>query len=161
LEPFRFLTALGQTGPLIQTRSTEAFLVVLPLGILSCRYFSSDPRKRNVGLDAAQLAERSFGNVELTGRAGGRRQDPVCPNEIGALSDALAGEPHRLFVVAVYELRILQWRSRLKANVCEIFGVGQFSTLISAQMRSADRIEQCPLSGVTEKTFAHAEFFSV
>jgi len=30
-----------------------------------------------------------------------------------------------------------------------------------ARMRSADRIEQCPLSGVTEKTFAHAEFFSV
>jgi hypothetical protein len=29
-----------------------------------------------------------------------------------------------------------------------------------AQMRSADRIEKCRLSGVTEKTFALAEFFS-
>jgi len=32
---------------------------------------------------------------------------------------------------------------------------------VVAQMRSADRIEQCPVSGVIEKTFAHAEFFSV
>jgi hypothetical protein len=30
-----------------------------------------------------------------------------------------------------------------------------------AQMRSADCIEQCQLSGVTRKTFAHTEFFSV
>jgi hypothetical protein len=30
-----------------------------------------------------------------------------------------------------------------------------------AQMRSADRIEQCPHSGVTQTTFAHTEFFSV
>jgi hypothetical protein len=29
-----------------------------------------------------------------------------------------------------------------------------------SQMRSADRVEQCPLSGATEKTFAHPEFFS-
>jgi hypothetical protein len=33
--------------------------------------------------------------------------------------------------------------------------------LMAPQMRSADFIEKCPLSGVTEKTFAHAEFFSV
>src|SRR6202022_2999512 len=30
-----------------------------------------------------------------------------------------------------------------------------------AQMRSADCIEQCPLSGATRKTFARNEFFSV
>jgi len=30
-----------------------------------------------------------------------------------------------------------------------------------ARLRHADRIEQCPLSGVTRKTFAHIEFFSV
>jgi hypothetical protein len=30
-----------------------------------------------------------------------------------------------------------------------------------APLRLADRIEQCPLSGVTRKTFAHTEFFSV
>jgi hypothetical protein len=30
-----------------------------------------------------------------------------------------------------------------------------------APLRHADCIEQCPLSGVTRKTFAHAEFFSV
>jgi hypothetical protein len=30
-----------------------------------------------------------------------------------------------------------------------------------APLRHADSIEQCPLSGVTRKTFAHAEFFSV
>jgi hypothetical protein len=30
-----------------------------------------------------------------------------------------------------------------------------------APLRHADRIERCPLSGVTRKTFAHTEFFSV
>jgi hypothetical protein len=30
-----------------------------------------------------------------------------------------------------------------------------------ARLRHADCIEQCPLSGVTQKTFAHTEFFSV
>jgi hypothetical protein len=30
-----------------------------------------------------------------------------------------------------------------------------------APLRHADCIEQCPLSGVTRKTFAQAEFFSV
>jgi len=30
-----------------------------------------------------------------------------------------------------------------------------------APLRHADCIEQCPLSGVTRKTFAHTEFFSV
>jgi hypothetical protein len=30
-----------------------------------------------------------------------------------------------------------------------------------AQMRSADRVEQCLLSGATEKIFAHPKFFSV
>jgi len=30
-----------------------------------------------------------------------------------------------------------------------------------APLRHADCIEECPLSGVTRKTFAHAEFFSV
>ena len=30
-----------------------------------------------------------------------------------------------------------------------------------APLRHADCIEQCPLSGVTRKTFAHSEFFSV
>jgi hypothetical protein len=33
--------------------------------------------------------------------------------------------------------------------------------LVLAQMRSADCLGQCPLSGVTRKTFAHTEFFSV
>jgi hypothetical protein len=32
---------------------------------------------------------------------------------------------------------------------------------LMAPLRHADRIEQCPLSGVTRKTFAHTEFFSV
>jgi hypothetical protein len=35
-----------------------------------------------------------------------------------------------------------------------------FST-VSARLRHANCIEQCPLSGVTRKTFAHTEFFSV
>src|SRR5882724_889329 len=35
------------------------------------------------------------------------------------------------------------------------------SDFVLAQMRRADCIEQCPLSGVTRKTFAHSEFFSV
>jgi hypothetical protein len=30
-----------------------------------------------------------------------------------------------------------------------------------APLRHADRIEKCPLSGATRKTFAHTEFFSV
>jgi hypothetical protein len=30
-----------------------------------------------------------------------------------------------------------------------------------ARLRHADRIEQCPLSGLTRKTFAQPEFFSV
>jgi hypothetical protein len=30
-----------------------------------------------------------------------------------------------------------------------------------APLTRADRIEQCPLSGLTRKTFAHPEFFSV
>jgi hypothetical protein len=30
-----------------------------------------------------------------------------------------------------------------------------------ARLRHADCIERCPLSGVTQKTCAHAEFFSV
>src|SRR6266852_6120523 len=34
-------------------------------------------------------------------------------------------------------------------------------TSVMAPLRHADRIEQCPLSGVTRKTFAHTEFFSV
>jgi hypothetical protein len=33
--------------------------------------------------------------------------------------------------------------------------------LMLALLRPADWIEQCPLSGVTRKTFAQAEFFSV
>jgi hypothetical protein len=30
-----------------------------------------------------------------------------------------------------------------------------------ARLRHADYVEQCPLSGITRKTFAQAEFFSV
>jgi predicted enzyme related to lactoylglutathione lyase len=43
------------------------------------------------------------------------------------------------------------------------FRVVRFSIFatISAQMRRADCIEHCPLSGVTRKTFAHNKFFSV
>ena len=37
----------------------------------------------------------------------------------------------------------------------------QCMSLLLAQMRSADVIEQCPLSGVTRKTCARAECFSV
>jgi hypothetical protein len=33
--------------------------------------------------------------------------------------------------------------------------------LLLARLRHADCIEQCPLSGVTRKTFARTEFFSV
>src|SRR5712664_4207546 len=33
--------------------------------------------------------------------------------------------------------------------------------LLLAPLRHADCIERCPLSGVTRKTFAHTEFFSV
>jgi hypothetical protein len=34
-------------------------------------------------------------------------------------------------------------------------------SLLLARLRHADRIEQCPLSGLTRKTFAQPEFFSV
>src|SRR6202789_2227494 len=90
---------------LCQSRPAKTFQVVLPLGILFCRYFSSDPRKRNVGLEAAQLAKRSFGDVTPPGHAGGGRQDPVSANKVGALN-TLACHPHRLVIVTSHELRV-------------------------------------------------------
>jgi hypothetical protein len=61
---------------LLQTCSTEGFQVVLPFCIVLGWYLAGDPRQRDVGLDAAQFAERGFGSVALSGHGGRCRQDP-------------------------------------------------------------------------------------
>jgi hypothetical protein len=72
---------------------------MLPLVILFGRYLAGKPRKRDIGLDAAQFVERSRGSVALPSHTGGRRQDSMCTDEIGELADALARQPHGLIVV--------------------------------------------------------------
>ncbi len=39
-----------------------------------------------------------------------------------------------------------------------LFAAMPFASFFLARLRHADRTERCPLSGVTRKTSAHAEF---
>jgi hypothetical protein len=57
---------------------------------------------------------------------------------------------------------ILRWRSWLKINICEIFGVVRFSTFatISALFGHTAVVALCPLLGAERKTYAPIELFS-
>src|ERR1700676_5691239 len=56
---------------------------------------------------------------------------------------------------------ILRWRSRLKINICDIFGVVRFSTFATISARTGHRAmsDLSPLSGVKRKTSARSEYF--
>jgi hypothetical protein len=68
---------------------------VLSFGILLDRHLLSDPGKRDTGLGAATLSERGRRDLRLTGDGGRGGQHTVGGHEIGALADALAGQPRR------------------------------------------------------------------
>src|SRR4029077_14791330 len=91
-------------GYLLQARATEAFQIVLPLGVQFDRHLPCDPGKRDIGLRAAKLLQRDTGDISMAGHARGGRQHSVGADEIAALSDALARKTHRLVVVAPAEL---------------------------------------------------------
>ena len=62
--------------------------------------------KGDIGLDAAKLPERGCGNLGLASHAGRGGEDAVRADEIGALADPLARQPHCLVVVASEKLGV-------------------------------------------------------
>ena len=96
-----------ETRPkLVQARAAEPFQIVLPVGFLLDRHLVCDPGERNIGLRAAKLLQRGCGDIVLAGHAGGGGEHSVGADEIAALTDALARQPHRLVVIASDELGV-------------------------------------------------------
>src|SRR5262245_28728533 len=97
---------------LVQSRAAKSFQVEFPRAakssrmtlILRDRDTFGDPSKRDVGLRPAQLLERGFGECDLASHNRCRDQYAVDTDEVGALTDRFAREPHRLVIVASEKL---------------------------------------------------------
>ncbi len=79
---------------------------MLALGEELDRHVLGDPGERDVGLGAPQRLQRDLRHIVFAGHAGGCRQYAMGADEVAALADALAREPHGFFVVAPDILRI-------------------------------------------------------
>src|SRR5689334_7078491 len=97
---------------LVQSRTAHRFQVELTRAAKSFRStliwrdrdLFGDPSKRDVWLRMAQLLERGFGECGLARHNRCRGQHAVDADEVGALTDRFAREPHRLLIVASDEL---------------------------------------------------------
>ena len=94
----------GLQRSLVQPGSAESFQIVLAVGVLPHRQIFCDPGERDIGLRAAQLLERSRGDIMLSGHAGGGGQHTMPADEIVARPDRFVREPMvgpRVFAVGL------------------------------------------------------------
>src|SRR5262249_84498 len=99
-------SSTAPAAELLEAGAAEAFQIVLTLGDLRDRHLAGQPAQRDVGLRAAQLAQRRGRDLSLSGHAGSGREHPVGADHTAPLADALARMPHRLLVVAADELGV-------------------------------------------------------